>query len=341
MASSCRLFNADHADAKKRLAAVVKVNDPQGLNEQIDSEGGYLVQNDLIAGVDSPAFSSGEILSRVETTPISGMANGLTWIAVDDSTRADGSRRGGVSVNWTHEANSATASQPSFEERHLKLEKLTGLFYATEELLQDSAALTAEVSNWYVEEMRFAQEDAIVNGSGAGQPLGILNAPALVTVAKEGSQAADTILHANLAKMYMRMTPSSRSNAVWLINNDVWAQLLTLEDSGGTRPIFMGPGNQITDAPNGTIYGRPIIVTEHCQTLGNAGDIVFADLGRYRFIEKGGVDQTQSIHVRFVQGETAFRFKKRVNGEPRERTAVTPANGSTTVSPFVTLAARA
>jgi HK97 family phage major capsid protein len=222
----------------------------------------------------------------------------------------------------------------------MKLEKLTGLYYATDELLQDAAALTAEVNGWYNEEFAFVCADAVFNGSGAGQPLGILNAPALVTVAQESGQGVDSIVHANLANMYTRMTPSERMKAKWYMNNDVWSQLLTLEDSGSTRPIFMGPGNQIMDAPNGTIYGRPIEVVEHCATLGDVGDIVFASLGRYRMIEKGGVDQTTSIHVRFLQGETAFKFKKRLNGEPRERTAITPANGTVTTSPFVALATR-
>ena len=56
-------------------------------------------------------------------------------------------------------------------------------------------------------------------------------------------------------------------------------------------------------------------------------------------ISKGGVEAASSIHVKFVEDETAFRFVFRVDGQPIWASAVTPFQGSDTVSPFVALAA--
>ena len=39
--------------------------------------------------------------------------------------------------------------------------------------------------------------------------------------------------------------------------------------------------------------------------------------------------------------ETAFRFILRVDGQPLWNSAVTPANGTNTISPFISLATRA
>ncbi len=71
------------------------------------------------------------------------------------------------------------------------------------------------------EKIGFAANLAVVSGSGAGQPLGFLNSPALVSVAKETSQVADTLIATNLIKMYSRMYAPSRSRAVWLVNQDI------------------------------------------------------------------------------------------------------------------------
>jgi HK97 family phage major capsid protein len=59
--------------------------------------------------------------------------------------------------------------------------------------------------------------DSIINGTGAGKPKGIIAASgALVTVAKETSQAATTLQQANVSKMWARLHARSRANAVWL-----------------------------------------------------------------------------------------------------------------------------
>jgi HK97 family phage major capsid protein len=75
--------------------------------------------------------------------------------------------------------------------------------------------------------------------------------------------------------------------------------------------------------------------------VGDQGDIMLADLREYQMIEKGGIQAASSIHVMFVYDETVFRFVYRVDGQPKWNSALTPKNGTTTVSPFVVLDARA
>jgi len=47
------------------------------------------------------------------------------------------------------------------------------------------------------------------------------------------------------------------------------------------------------------------------------------------------------VHVRFIEGEEVFRAEVRNDGKPWWNTAMTPKNGGATLSPFVTIAARA
>jgi len=326
----------------KRLEAIAaRVKAATGLNETVDSEGGFLVQPEFSGMLFQLAFQTGLLAGECDTTEIGPNSNGLTWNAVDETSRVAGSRRGGLSTYWTSEAADYTGSKPKFATRTLRLAKLTGLYYATEELLADATALQSMVSGWFGEEFGFKMDDAILRGRGSGQPLGILNSPALIQVAKESNQAATTIVGNNVIKMFARCWAPSWPRAKWYINQDIIPQLFTMTiPTGATSyPIYM-PANGVSGAPFGTLFGRPVQPIEQASTLGAVGDILLLDLSQYKLIRKGMLNAQSSIHVRFVQGETAFRFDMRVNGEPLWRLPLTPAQGSNTQSPFVTLAVR-
>ena len=313
-----------------------------GLNEAIPSDGGFLVQKDFASELLKRVYQTGQLANRCRRIPISGNSNGLKINAIDETSRADGSRWGGVRSYWRDEAAQYTGTEPNFRQMNLVLNKLTGLCYATDELLADTVALEAVITEAFTEEFGFKIDDAIVNGDGAGKPLGIMNAGCKVGVAKETGQAAATINAKNIQKMYARMYARSVGNAVWFVNQDCWPQIFELHQAVGTGgvPLFVPPGG-ISAAPYGTLMGRPIVPIEQCETLGTSGDIIFADLSQYLLIDKGGIAAAQSIHVRFVYDEAAFKFTYRVDGQPIWNSALTPFKGTATVSPIIALNTRA
>ncbi len=314
-----------------------------GANEGIGSEGGFLVQTDFAAELIKPVFDGGAIASRVRTIPISANSNGLKINAVDQTSRATGSRWGGVQGYWIEEAGTKTPTKPKYRKMELNLKKLIGLYWATDELIQDAAALGAVATEAFTDEFTFLVEDSIVNGSGAGLPLGIMNAPAMVQVSKETNQAAKTIIAENVENMYARLHTRSVGNAIWLINQNCWPQIFRFNHSVGTGgvPMFI-PAGGLTDTPAGMLLGRPIVPVEYCQTLGTAGDIILADLSQYLMIDKGGTQTASSIHVNFTTDETVFRFVYRADGQPTWNSALTPYKGGSgsTISPFIRLATR-
>lgn len=322
---------------------LLAVRAPTGLNESVGADGGFLVQTDLAAGVWRKGFETGEILSKVMRLPISSGANGTRINYLKENSRATGSRWGGVRVYRAAEAATVTASKPAFDQFSLNLEKLMGLVYLTDELMQDASQLEAIVREVLPQEMAFTLEDEIIRGNGVGRPLGILNSDALVTVAKESAQAADTIKPENIVKMRARLYGRSRPNASWLINQDVEPQLHLMVKTDGSVygfPVYT-PANGLSALPYDTLYGRPVVPSEYCATLGDAGDIILADFSQYVLIEKGGIDVASSIHVQFLYGESVLRFTWRNNGRPLWPSPLTPFKGSNTQSPFVTLAERA
>lgn len=312
-----------------------------GLNETQASDGGFLVQQDQASGLIKRTYEVAVLAPRCAKIGVSANSNGLKLNAIDESSRANGSRWGGIQAFWENEADAYTGSRPKFRQMQLVLKKLTGLCYATEELLADAAALEGVISQGFAEEFAFKLDDAIFRGTGSGQPLGIMNAACLVSVAKESSQSAAGIILDNIVKMRSRLWARSRGSSVWTINQDCEPQLnvLSLTVGNNSYPVLL-PATGISGAPFDTMYGRPVIPTEYNNTMGTKGDIVLGDFGQYLLIDKGSMQQAASVHVRFVYDEMTYKFTYRVDGQPLWDKALTPYQGSNTVSPFVALNTR-
>lgn len=307
-----------------------------GSNETNPSDGGFLVQPEFVKELLKRTYDTGILASRVRKIPLSTNTNSLKINAIDEQSRANGSRWGGVQTYWESEATEITGSKPKFRQMDLTLKKLTGLCYATDELLQDASALESVIRQAFAEEFGFKIDDAILSGTGEGEPLGILKSESLVTVEKEKNQT-DTIMVENLIKMWNRLWSRSRANAVWFINQELEPLLYTLKI--GDKPVYV-PAGGLSEKPYATLFGRPVIPLEQCNSAGEVGDIVLADLAQYLMIDKGGVKAASSIHVRFLYDEQVFRFIYRVDGQPIWNKPLAPYKGSAVVSPFVALATR-
>ena len=280
-------------------------------------------------------------MGRVNKIPISANANGLKIPGVDETSRATGSRWGGVSSAWAAEGTGGTESRPKFRMIEFDLKKLISKMTVTDELLQDSTALTAIAGQAFSEEVMFMTEDSIFEGTGSGQPLGVIASAARVTVAKETGQAAATIVKENIDKMWSRCWGRSRKNAVWFINQLCEPQLFSLNMAVGTggAPVYLPPGGY-SAAPFATLMGRPVVPIEYASAVGTEGDISLMDLSQYTMIDKNGVQAASSMHVAFDTDETRFRITYRLDGRPMWAAPLTPFKGGSTLSPFVTLAAR-
>ncbi len=314
-----------------------------GLNETVPSEGGFLVQTDFVTELLRQVWETGILAPRCRRIPISGSANSTTINGVDETSRATGSRSGGIRGYWAGEAEEKTASKPKFRQIELQLKKLIGLCYATDESLDDAAQLEATIRDGFGAEFGFLVDDAIIRGNGAGQPLGVLNSGALVTQDAEIGQEAGTVVPENVVNMYSRLFANSRTNAVWLINQQIEPKLHMMGAAVGLggQLIYMPPGG-LSQAPYGTLLGRPVIPIEQCSGLGTVGDIILGDFNNgYILAEKGGLKADTSIHVRFVYDEACFRFVMRIDGQPVRASVLTPYQGTdATQSHFVALAAR-
>jgi HK97 family phage major capsid protein len=335
---------ADHALGRADSRAVERlanIRAASGMNTTIPSEGGFLVQTDFSTALLSLAHETGDLTSRMTKIPIGPNSDSLEAPYVNETSRATGSRWGGVRVYRRAEAATVTASKPTLDNWELKLEDLMGVCYVTGRALQDANSLGAVFREAFMEEFPFVINDEAIRGTGVGQMMGVLSSPCLVTVDKQAGQAADTIVYENVKKMRVRMPQRWRANAAWFINAEAEEQLESMYMAVGVGgiPVYM-PAGGVSGSQYSTLYGRPVIPLEQCSKLGDLGDIIFADFSQYILITKGGLDVAESMHVKFIYDEMCYRFMLRNNGMPRYKSAITPYKGNNPVSPFVTLAAR-
>lgn len=298
--------------------------------------GGAFVQTDFATDIIHRGYNESIILSKTQQRTLTTGANSVTLCGIDETSRATGTRYGGVRVYTKAELEAYDPSKVKFANIELKVNKLTGLLYLSDEIIEDAPLLEQEVSQLFPMEFNFRIQDLLIRGSGAGEPLGIMNAPCLVTVAKETGQTAATIAAENIDKMRMRV---AGTGAEFFANKDIIPQLQTLYRHIDTTKVV--PMYEELDMSKGRLAGVPIYFIEHCETLGTLGDMILADWSQYVTITKGGMKKAESMHLKFDYGQKAIRWTIRFDGQPRWKSAVTPYKGSATQSPFVALATRA
>lgn len=313
-----------------------------GASVSNSADGGFMLRQAYSDALLGRAREESPILGMCNVIPIPEGAESIDLPVIDETSRANGSRWGGVRVYRKAEADTVTASKPTFGRLKIDTSEIMGIAYATERLLRNASTIEAVFGNAFASEFAFKVTDELINGTGGPQCMGILGGNAnepTVSQAKETGQAAATITVNNLSAMWSHVPAKSKARGVWMINNDVEPQLDILSIPAGTgalEPRF------VTYDQTGAmrIKGRPVIQLEQCATLGTVGDIIFADWGEYILSPQGAIESQSSMHVRFIYGENTFRWTYYVNGRPAWLSALTPFKGTTKLSPFVTLATR-
>lgn len=306
----------------------------------VPADGGFLVPETLRSQLLQIALEMAVVRSRATVVP---MESARVPFPMIDSTTNVGSVYGGMVAYWGEESAALTDASPKFGRAVLDAKKLTGLSVVPNELLQDSLiSFAALVETLWPQALAFFEDNAFMSGTGVGEPLGFLGAgnSAGVAVTKETGQTADTIVVENVIKMYSRMLPSSLSRGVWICSPEAIPELFTMALSVGTGggPVMLT--NVAGPAPM-TIFGRPLIVSEKAGRLGDRSDLSFVDLSYYLVGDRQTMTASSSTDWKFGNDQTAFRIIQRVDGQPWLQSAITPANGGPTLSPFVEIADRA
>lgn len=348
------LFNAPVASPWKTPAeflAVVssnrfdpRLNRPQAAgNISIGSDGGFLVPTELYADILDAALGMELIRPLARVFP---MTSSSLHVAAPDRLDRSGGSVGGFEGQWLDEGQEADQQTPKFSRLILEANKLAVFAQASIEAEMDAVDFQGTMTSTMSESLAFTLDGAFINGNGVGRPLGLLRAPNIIIAPKQASQAAATITYRNVIDMAARLTPGSWRRAVWLASQTTLPELFRLNfqartDAGAVIPdeAVAAPVFAVSATGEYLLLGRPLLITEHCETLGAQGDLCLADLNEYAIGLRAEAFLERSNAPGWTKGFIDYRLIIRVDGRPRYGAAVKPAKG-VTVSPFVVLAAR-
>lgn len=328
-------LNTDQSDRSRMEAASAKIRN--AFSSVSPADGGFLVPEAFRSAMLSIALETSVVRPRATVVPLE--VPRVNFPMIDQTTHV-GSVYGGMVGYWSEEAVNLTDASAKFARVTLDAKKLTGYSAVPNELLADSmVSFAAMIERLWPEALAFFEDLAFIGGSGVGEPKGYLGTPASAVVSAESTQPASTIVAENIDKMYSRMLPASLSRAVWIVSPDCLPQLFEMARSVGTGGSAVMVTNMESAAP-GSIYGRPMVISEKAKALGTQGDISFVDFSYYLVGDRQSMTATSSTDYLFRSDQTAFKIIQRVDGRPWIQSPITPANGGSTLSPIVELATR-
>jgi HK97 family phage major capsid protein len=307
------------------------------LTEGVGAAGGFLVPTQQETNLLSIRPEDTTVRRRATVIPMRRRAVQIPVLDQTSTTAGQPHWFGGMQFTWAEEAASKTQSDPSFRQIELVAHKLIGYTRASDELLEDSAISLDAFFNspmGFTGGAAWVEEFTFLQGTGAGQPLGVINAGATIT---EGRNTANTVVYDDLADMVEDFLPSGRG--VWMISQSLMSDIIQLNGPTG-NPSYIWQANARDGIP-GQILGMPVIWTEKLPARGSAGDVVLADWSYYLI---GNRQATTVESTKFDQWRldlTSWRMVHRVDGQPWLSTSLTLQDGATAVSPFVILGATA
>ena len=308
----------------------------RSMNEATGSDGGLLVPGETADQIHAVSVENEVVLPRAVVMPMKGNSYFLPGLEIGNHAS---NIFGGFTASFTEEAGTLSENNPKVRGVKLEARKLTGFLKMSNELFHDIPGGAQRIINLCGMGLGWYRDNAFLTGSGAGCPLGVLNATCTIEVAKEDAQTASTVVYKNLTKMMSRMWAGSFQNSVWIASPTCIPSLLSLGVEVGTAGGSHVPVLKESDGKF-SILTRPVIFTEKLPSVGNKGDIILADFSQYIVGLRSEMRIDLSQHVYFSTDQVAARLISRFDGRPIWNEPLTLADGSTTVSPFVTLAAR-
>jgi HK97 family phage major capsid protein/HK97 family phage prohead protease len=306
-----------------------------GAGETKPSDGGFLVPEAFAAEILGTVYADRtSILPYVRRFNITDGANTLNVSGVDETSRANGYRWGGVVADFVDEGAPEAPTFPKLKQTGFAAEKIMGFVVVSAELFADAQNLGEFLKAAFVDELTYKLEQYVLSsaGTGAGRPLSIAKSPALVIVAAVAGQPAGSVVAQNLRAMWRALPSASRRRAIWCMDESA---IQTVESIGEISFAQSGSANP-DDLPR--VIGRPVIETDVMPKVGAVGDILLIDPAWYGVASKP-MAWALSADVMFVNDQVVFRLTWRVDARPLVSAPISASDGDTR-SAFVALAAR-
>ncbi len=324
------------ADYLEKHYGQAKYQAKAAMGENSGTIGGYTVPVEFADQIQGLISESTFFRQRAFVQPMTSSSLQIPYLDITTAQSAGVSAFfGGMQAAWTAEAQTRSEYEPTFRQLELKAHELSAYSVSSNVLIQDSAiGLEKFLMTLFAKVIGWTEEYAFFQGNGVGKPLGFLNAPALIATTRS---VTSHISYADVANLISRLLPSSLMRTVWIAHPYTLSDLIQLRDTAN-RVVWVNAMGGATEKVPGYLFGRPVYISEKVPALGTKGDLSLVDPSLYVIGDRMELEVAASEHVNFLKNQMTWRVVERIDGQPWLSGPITLADGSSTVSPFVTVA---
>lgn len=262
------------------------------LQEGVDADGGYLVPEEYDRRLMDTLGEENIVRSLATTITTSGEHK--INIAATKPAAA-----------WIEEGGALTFGAATFSQILLDAHKLHVAIKVTEELLYDNAfGLENYILAQFGKALANAEEDAFLNGDGAGKPLGLF-------AATGGGTLAQTLVAAvksdDVLDLVYALKRPYRKSASFIMNDQSLSSLRKLKDNNGA--YIWQPSYQAGEPDR--LLGYAVHTSAYAPT--NA--ISFGDYGYYNIGDRGSRSFSELRELFAGNGMIGYVAKERVDGK--------------------------
>ena len=261
------------------------------LQEGVDADGGYLVPDEYDHRLVD-VLTEENIMRKLGHKIITSGEHKINIAATKPAAA------------WIEEGGALSFGDATFDQILLDAHKLHVAIKVTEELLYDNAFnLESYIIDMFGKALANAEEDAFLNGSGAGQPLGLFAATGGGTAAiSTASLTADDVI-----KLVYALKRPYRKNAKFIMNDQTIASIRQLKDNNGA---YMWQPSLVAGEPD-KLLGYDVYTSPFCP----AGKIAFGDYSYYNIGDRGTRSFKQLTELFAGNGQVGFLASQRVDGK--------------------------
>lgn len=306
------------------------------MNTQTGAQGGFTVPAEFYGELMTLAAENAVVRPRATVIPMGSKSVFVPSLDhVTAPSAGDSAFLGGLVARWTEEAAAMNETEPTFKQLELIAHELSGYSKISNALMSDNGVgLDVLLKSLFGQAIGWHEDYAFLRGSGAGQPLGVVTWAGLISVTRSAASAFALADYAGVLARWLQNFDPARS--CWACHPTVLAKLYQLVSTSSGNLVFL---DNARERPRMMLGGLPLVVTEKLPALNTAGDILLMDCSKYVIGDRQQVEIAFSEHVAFTNNQGTWRFVSRVGGRPWMQDKVTLADASSTLSPFVTLAA--
>jgi HK97 family phage major capsid protein len=235
---------------------------------------------------------------------------------------------GGVSFSAVNEGAAGTSNDPKLDLVSLEPQRISGYVTVGNSLLRNATAMSAFIETLFRNAKAGYEDYQFIQGAGGALPLGMLNSPAKVQVART---TALSVVFADIANM---MAKQYGSNPIWIASKSTLPKIIGMADAVGNSIYIVG---DITKGISAQLAGFPIFFTFRNPALGSEGDLMLVDPSYYLIKDGSGPFIQASEHVQFTNDQTIIKMSWWMDAQPWVKTALLMEDSTTTTSPIVVL----